>query len=180
VFADDVETGTNGWTVSGTGAQNWTISTLRPFGGSANAWLAPDVPTPSDQRLTSPVIVLPSGQNPLSLQFQSDQTIEDNNTTACWDGGFIEISTNGGATFTALPSASMLTDPYDGPLSAGPAAPQPAWCGDPQAYLLSIVDLTNFAGQTVQLRFRFTTDDSVGRLPNGWYVDNIRVQSCAP
>jgi hypothetical protein len=180
LFTDNVETGTNGWTVSGTGASNWAISTQRPFGGSGNSWLAPDITTESDQRLTSPVIVLPSGQNPLSLQFQSDQTLEDR-TGGCWDGGFIEITTDGGATFTPLPSSAMLSDPYDGPLGDGnPAAPLPAWCGDPQAYLLSIVDLTSFAGQTVQLRFRMTTDGSVGRLPNGWYVDNIRVQSCAP
>jgi hypothetical protein len=178
LFTDNVETGTNGWTVSGTGAQNWTISTQRPFGGTGNSWFAPGLATTSDQRLTSPVIVLPSGQLPLTLQFQSDQTLEPDGAAACWDGGLIEITTNGGSTFTPLPASSMLTDPYNGPLSGGPAAPLPAWCGDPQAYLNSIVDLSDFAGQTVQLRFRLSTDTSVGRL--GWFVDNIRVQSCAP
>ena len=74
----------------------------------------------------------------------------------------------------------MLSDPYDGALNAGPGSGLQAWCGDPQAYLLSIVDLSDFAGQTVQLRFRVSTDTSVGREPNGWYVDNIRVQSCVP
>jgi len=33
-------------------------------------------------------------------------------------------------------------------------------------------------GQTVQFRFRLSTDSSVGRTPQGWYVDDIRVQSC--
>ena len=27
--------------------------------------------------------------------------------------------------------------------------------------------------------FRMTSDTSVGRAPHGWYVDNIKVQSCA-
>lgn len=168
-----------GWTATGT--PTWTASTARPFGGSGQALLAQDITTVSDQRLVTPAIVLPTGQDPVSLIFQSDQTLEDR-TGGCWDGGFIEVSTDGGTNFTALPGTAMLTDPYDGPIGDGanPAAGQNAWCGDPQAYLRSIVDLTAFAGQTVRVRFRMTTDDSVGRVPHGWYIDNYSVQSCAP
>ena len=181
LFFDDVEGGTNGWTATtATGSSLWQISTQRPFGGTGSSWLAIDVPTASDQRLTSPVIVLPSGQSPLSLQFQSDQTLERRTAGGCWDGGLLEITTNGGTTWTQIPASAMLSDPYDGALNAGPGSGLQAWCGDPQAYLLSIVDLSDFAGQTVQLRFRVSTDTSVGREPNGWYVDNIRVQSCVP
>ncbi|MEO8671282.1 MAG: S8 family serine peptidase [Tahibacter sp.] len=181
VLTDDVENGANGWTAAaGSGATTWAISTTRPFGGTGHAWLAQDIATVSDQRLTSVDIALPTGQNPLSLQFQSDQTMEPA-TNGCWDGGFLEISTNAGSSFAAIPAAAMLTDPYNGPLGSGnPAAPAPAWCGDPQAYLKSVVDLSAYAGLSVRLRFRMTTDTSTGRLPNGWYVDNIRVQSCAP
>ncbi|UXI69850.1 S8 family serine peptidase [Tahibacter amnicola] len=178
VFTDDVEGGTNGWTATaGSGSANWAISNARPYGGSGNAWLAQDPEVVSDQRLTSTTIALPAGENPVTLQFQSDQTLESR-SGGCWDGGFIEVSTDG-TTFTAVPGSAMLTDPLNGPLGNGnPAAPSPAWCGDPQAYLKSVVDLSAYAGQSVKIRFRMTSDTSVGRMPHGWYVDNIKVQSC--
>ena len=53
-----------------------------------------------------------------------------------------------------------------------------AWCADPQTYFESIVDLDAYAGQTVRFRFRIGTDNSVGRSPHGWYVDDVVLQSC--
>jgi Subtilase family len=180
VLSNDVEGGAGSWTTSiGSGTASWSISTARPYGGTGSSWLAGDPAVVSDQRLTSPAIALPSGQSPLTLQFQSDQSLEPRSGGGCWDGGFLEISTNGGSTFTAIPSAALLTDPYDGVLGNGnPASGGQAWCGDPQAYLRSVVNLDAYAGQTVQLRFRLTSDTSQGRLPHGWYVDNIKVQGC--
>lgn len=39
------------------------------------------------------------------------------------------------------------------------------------------VDVTNYAGQDVQFRFRLGTDGSVGK--EGWYIDDVSVNSCA-
>jgi serine protease AprX len=180
LLSNSVEGGQGAWVTSaGAGTANWAISTARPYGGTGSSWLAQNPAVTSDQRLTSPAIALPSGQSPLTLQFQSDQTMESDGSSACWDGGFLEISTNGGGTYTAIPAAAMLTDPYNGPLGDGnPAEGMQAWCGDPQAYLRSVVNLDAYAGQTVQLRFRLVSDNLIGRLPNGWYVDDIKVQSC--
>ena len=58
-------------------------------------------------------------------------------------------------------------------------APLDGWCGDPESYLRSVVDLSDFAGQTVRFRFRMGTDASVGRSPHGWYIDDVTVQSCS-
>ena len=77
-------------------------------------------------------------------------------------------------------TTDLLTDPYDGPVSASfsnPLAGLDAWCGDPQPYLNSIVDVSSYAGQTVQFRFRLGSDSSVGR-PDGWNIDDVIVQSC--
>ena len=51
------------------------------------------------------------------------------------------------------------------------------WCGDPQPWTKSLVDLADYAGQAVQFRFRLGTDGSVGR-PEGWKIDDIKVKSC--
>ena len=40
----------------------------------------------------------------------------------------------------------------------------------------SIVDVSGYAGQNVQFRYRLGTDSSVGDV--GWDVDDVSVQSC--
>ncbi|MGE0430599.1 MAG: hypothetical protein AB7P11_21565, partial [Hydrogenophaga sp.] len=176
VFSDNVENGSNGFVASGTGASTWSISTARPFSG-ASAWLAVDLATTSNQLLVSPPISVPSGELPTTLQFFSDETMEDNTATSCWDGGLVEFSTNG-TTWTPFAPSSILFGPYVGSLSGGPASGLNAWCGDPLAYNKKVIDLSSLQGQTVQFRFRMSTDGSIGRVPHGWYVDDIRVQSC--
>jgi subtilisin family serine protease len=178
VFGDDVENGASGWTAqTSIGDAGWTISTARATSGS-HAWLAPDPETASRQHLTSPRIALPAGTGPLTLQFMSDQTI-DSDAGACYDGGFLEVSTDDGETFDAIPPSAMLTDPYDGELlSTNPDEGAQAWCGDPQTWLRSVVDLDAWAGRAVRLRFVMTSGEVGDRLPHGWYVDDIRVQAC--
>ena len=96
------------------GPGNWAVSTARPHGGS-NAFLAQDYAALSDQRLISPAITLPTGQDPLALIFWNDQTMESQSSTACYDGSILEISTDSGATFTQVAGAALLTQPYKGP-----------------------------------------------------------------
>jgi hypothetical protein len=181
VYSEDFSGGLGGYATTGSsGASTWAISTARPGPGSAgNGVLAVNLATTSDQRLISPPITLPAGQSPLTLQFWNDQTLEDRDATSCWDGGMLDVSTDDGANWTQLPGAAMLTQPYTGPLFAGPGNGLQAWCGDPVPYVNSIVDVDAYAGQTVRFRWRLSTDGTVGRVPHGWYVDDIRVQACA-
>ncbi len=177
LFSDDFESGAAGWTTSGTGSP-WALSTARPYAG-AYAYHASDVSSVTDQRLTSPAVALPAGDSPLTLQYWNHQTIEDS-IGGCYDGGILEISTNGGSSWTQL-DAQLLTDPYDGVVSSSygnPLAGLDAWCGDPQDWTRSVVDLDGYAGQTVQFRFRLGTDSSLGG--EGWYLDDVVVQSCQP
>lgn len=178
-FEDDIESGAGGWTSSGT-EDTWMISAARPFSG-AMSWYAEDVPMISDQRLVSPAVTLPGpGELPVFLSFQNWQTIEDDAGTACWDAAILEISTDDGANWVQL-DEELLTQPYDGQVNDFAAGPNPlaglqGWCGDPVDWTLNIVDLNAFAGQTVRFGFRLGTDSTVGR--EGWYVDDVRVQSC--
>ena len=175
-FDDDLEGDTSGWTSGGT-QDTWAASSVRVHSGS-NAFHAEDVASVSDQQLVSPAVELPVGAGPLTLQFWNHQTMEDR-TGGCFDGGVVEISTDDGANWTRL-EGELLTDPYDGPIDDGfsnPLANENAWCGDPQDWLESIVDLDAFAGETVRFRFRLATDSSVGR--EGWYIDDVVVQGCA-
>jgi hypothetical protein len=172
------EYGPQGWT-SGTnqGSDTWRLSSENPAPMSSNQhWHVDDQLTTSDSYLTSPVISLPSNRAPLTFQFQNYQSIESNNSTACWDGGLLEISLDGGE-FNQIENSLLATDPYDGILSGGPLSGSNAWCGDPQEYLNSIVDINSFAGSNVQFRFRMSTDSSVGNP--GWDIDDVKVTGCA-
>jgi hypothetical protein len=181
VYSEAFTGGVGGYTVGGTGAQNWALSTARPSPASGgNAMLAVGIATVSDQQLTSPAIALPTGQQPLTLRYQNWRNLEDNGATGCYDGGMLEISVNGGA-FTQLSGPALLNDPYRGPISSGfsnPLAGQNAWCepNPGRAYANTLVDLSPYAGSSVRLRWRVGTDSSAAR--EGWYVDDVQVQSC--
>lgn len=176
-YIEDFEGGAGGWTTGGNGS-TWTLQSGQVNSG-AQAWHGDDVDQVSDQMLTSPAIVLPADTVAHTFQFWNRQELEDGGS-GCFDGGLLEISTDGGSNWTQVAGAAMLTDPYDGLMDDGfnnPAANLDAWCGDPQEWLNSVVDLSAFAGQTVQLRFRLATDSSVSHP--GWWIDDIRVQSCS-
>jgi len=189
VFFDDIESGINGWTLPAApvGSNTWAQSTARAFSGTS--WFAQDLPVSTDQYLVSPSITLPAAsQQPVSLAFWNFQNIEANDgegADACWDGGLLEISTDGGSTFNQIPTAQLLRDPYNGLITNNPASPisdLDAWCADDivpasgEQTDIVVADLDTFAGQTVQFRFRLGTDSAVG--DEGWYIDNVTVQGC--
>jgi hypothetical protein len=179
LFADDVENGENGWTTTGSiGDVVWSISTARPASGSSS-WYAEDYDAITDQRLISPVIALPADENPVTLSFESWQDIEQGGD-GCYDAAILEVSTDG-TTFTQVPDSAIISGgAYTGIVDDGfsnPLAGLEAWCGarDYSAGPV-LVDLTNYAGQSVQIRFRLGSDESVSH--EGWYVDDIGVTSC--
>ncbi len=180
IYGTDFESDNSAWTSSG--SQNtWAAVGSRTHSG-VKAFLAQDLASVSDQRLVSPAIVLPVGQAPLTLQFWNHQTVDDQSGSACFDGAILEVSSNAGASWTQVPDARLLIGNYKGPISntqANPLAGASAWCGDPQDWTRYVVDLDNQAGQTVSFRFRLGTDSSVGRAPDGFYIDDLKVQGCA-
>ncbi len=171
-YFEDFELGGFGWTSQGNG-DTWSLSNVRPHSGSTS-WHAVDPVTVSDQELISPSIILPISNSLITLQFWNYQSLEARDASQCWDGGILEISTNNGSSWTHLTTDKMLTNPYVGAVSS--LGSLDGWCGDPQDYLNSIVDLDDYAGQTVKFRFRLGSDSSVGR--EGWYIDDVKVQSC--
>ena len=186
VFVDDIEGDVSDWSTAGGTGNTWATSGVRVNSG-VSSFLAVDSPVVTDQFLVSPEIVLPVGESPLTLSFWNFQNIEANTgtgTEACWDGGILEISTDGGANFTQIDGSKMLTDPYNGGVIAGPSpiSALNAWCADDivaasgDQEVVSVVELDDFAGETVQFRFRLGTDAAAG--DEGWYIDDVEVQSC--
>ena len=176
----DFEDGAQGWTHAAlTGPDTWVLSAANPNSG-AQHWHADDVPEISDQVLISPPVSIPSDLTRLTYQFQNYQEIEDRDVDSCWDGAILEVSTDGGANFVQVENSDLLTDPYDGTIDSGfgnPLGTLQGWCGDPQPYLNSIVDIDGLAGEAnVVFRFRLATDSTVGRP--GWDIDDVKILGC--
>lgn len=169
-WSEGFESGAAGWTSSGTG-DTWSASQARVRTGSWS-WWADDPDSTSDQRLVSPRVDLPSAGSPV-LRFWSYQSLERRSASACWDGGVLEISTDDGQTWNQI-TTGLVTDAYDGPVSA--LGDAPGWCGDPQDWTRSVIELDPWAGQTVRFRFRLGSDSIIGR--EGWYLDDVDVQAC--
>ena len=169
-----------GWSTAGsTGTTTWVTSTAQTHSGSHSVF-AQNIASVSDQRLATPTVSLPSDAVSLFLNFQNWQRIESNGSAACYDGGLLEISTNGGTSWSQVGNEHILVRDYDGPIStsfSNPLGGSQGWCGDPRdAWERYSVNLANWAGLDAQFRFRFGTDSSVTRV--GWYVDSVDVRAC--
>ncbi|HSM52392.1 MAG TPA: hypothetical protein VLA75_13410 [Thermoanaerobaculia bacterium] len=180
VYSYGFEAGASGWTTpAGVGTNTWAISTAAPYAGSSH-YRGTGSSSVSDQRLVSPAIDLPLGQDPLALRFWHKPNLEANGANACYDGGVLEVSFDNGAAWSDVGPGRVLVGPYrTGTVSSSwgnPLAGRNAWCGT-SAYFQSIVDLTGWEGLSAKFRWRLGTDEGVGTT--GWDVDAVVVQSCS-
>jgi len=184
VFDDGMENGAGAWThgaASGS-VDLWTLGDAARSGTHAWQASAPDAGTGNDAWLISPSIALPSAAASPSLRFWNQQSLKSA-SGSCQDGAVLDISTDGGSTWSPLASNVLLTDPYDGAISnafGNPLGNRQGWCGDPEAYTDSIVDLSAYGGDTIKVRFNLGHDRFTHRGGPNWTIDDVRVQACPP
>lgn len=89
-----------------------------------------------------------------------------------WDFGFVQVSTDGGATWTSLENeyTTYLHDPSAHPDIIANLPGLTGWSGD---WLTIAFDLSGYAGQTVLVGFRYMTDWAF--VYEGWYIEEARV-----
>ena len=166
LFADGFESGTAKWTISpGAFADEWAESLLNPK-SPVTSMFAVNVPTTSDQYLTT-VATIPISTLSV-LRFWHDYDLENT-----WDGGVVEVSIDGVAWDDAGPLFTQ--NGYVGTLmvTGNPLASRSAFTGSSGGYIESVVDLSSYAGSSVFLRFRLGTDSIIGAV--GWHVDDVTV-----
>ncbi len=185
VFTDDFNGGANGWTPGGTGPLPWVQQTAPVgIGLSTMVWRVPNNALTSDQTLVSPNIVLPSGAPTVILSFDAYHSFETDPPNGCWDGAAVEAKTTAAADWSYLGANRIFTNGYNGTITAGaPLAGRDVWCYTPTGNTAqrTIVDLDAFNGETIQLRFRETSDTNTVANPttsNGLSIDNLRVDAC--
>ena len=97
------------------------------------------------------------------------------NTEDGWDGGVVEISTNGGISWSDLGS-KMISGKYNGSMGTGsnnPIGGRSAFTGLINSFMKTTINLSSFAGQTIKIRFRFASDDNTAPNGGGWFIDDI-------
>jgi hypothetical protein len=159
------------WTATSNTANTWTVSTTQ--GNSApNSFFATDPVIASDHRLasTSAYTLNATASSYTTLSFWHRFNTEDG-----WDGGVVEISTNGGGTWTDLGS-KMVSGKYNGSLGTGSnnvIGGRAAFTGLTNTFFKTTINLASYAGQNINIRFRFSSDDNTAPAGGGWWVDDI-------
>ena len=95
------------------------------------------------------------------------------NSESSWDGGVLEISTNGGSSWSDIGASNFTQNGYSGTLnsSGNPLAGRSAWTGNSAAFVQTKVNMAPYANQaTVMLRWRFGSDASVELQDGMWMI----------
>ncbi len=116
-------------------------------------------------------VTLPAGT--VTLSMQARYHIE-----ACWDYAYVEVSTDGGATFHSIPTSASTADNENGQnfgngITGTSGTPKVCDQFGTPIWVPVTADLTPYAGSTIQLRFRYWTDGAVAG--DGFSVDNIEI-----
>jgi len=172
-FEDRMENGAGNWTVLNINAMatGWELQNNDPFSGS-NVWFSTDSVQNSENRLTfaNPIMVEPD----MILSFYHQYAMEAN-----FDGGVVEVSEDGGTSWTKLEN-QMIKNGYNNnvPVENNPANFGAVFSGSSGGYIETQVDLDEFAGQSILIRFRLSND--VGTFVKGWSIDDVRLLSKNP
>jgi hypothetical protein len=172
---DSVEATQTPWTPTGaTAATLWS----RVVGADGNHSLfGRNAGVPSDTQLVSPALQV-STTEPFIVKLSHAYSLEGT-PGLLFDGGVIELSTNGGATWADVTTFGVNPG-YNGPLARGgdnPLEGRQAFSGTspgfPARRLLTLNFGTQLAGQSVLVRFRIGTD--INTALSGWDIDDIDV-----
>jgi len=175
VFFDDFEAGLGTWQNPGE-TFKFNLTTVRAY-SPVSSILAAVPETQSDQRLISPAFSVPNITEPVSLIFWHRWTFDS--ASACNDGAILEASIDGGTTWNQVSKPYLLTNAYNGTIKGGeynPLAGRQAWCFSTDEWVRTVVQLSPYKGKTVQFRFRLGT--GISGAAEGWYIDDVSLQSC--
>lgn len=167
VFSDDVESDVHAWETSGnSGTIAWKRDLMNKYSG-VYSWFIPNLPSQSDQSLLHRFRI--NQENP-ALLFRHWYQTEDG-----WDGGVLELREKDDTNWIDLRNAFVLNG-YDKSIKTNPASNisgRSAFSGDSKGWIKSVIDLSDWKGKEVDIRFRFVSDGAAGGT--GWYVDDVEL-----
>ncbi|MEO6193183.1 MAG: trypsin-like peptidase domain-containing protein [Thermoanaerobaculia bacterium] len=165
-----------GWTHAAlSGANDWALSTTQSQ-TPTHSWFSASLSAISERVLVTPAFTSGAGT---ILRFWHTFAFES--AANCYDAGTLEISTDGGSTWTVLPDAAFTAGGFTGTVSTGfsnPIGGKRAWCNGTIGAMTQVTaDLSAFAGANTKLRWH-EGDDSSSQA-TGWFVDSVSLSSAA-
>jgi hypothetical protein len=165
------------WVTSNSGLPSPPADTL------PNAAFVDDPAVVSDKRLDSLLFNF-FERFAARLTFRHHFNLEASNVdpNLGFDGGVMEISTDGGNTFQDILAAggTFVMGGYNRTISTdrgSPIAGRQAWSGDSGGFVTTMVDLPPFAPPSgIRLRWRMASDTSGSG--EGWRVDTVTIKWC--
>ena len=180
---ETVESANPGWSIEGgaTTMPNVLSWQRRTLSETQHVFWGPDnngqtdgqkADLPDEQSLVSPIIHV--GAGPLVVSFRHRFSFENGG----WDGGVVELSANGGASWTDIGVGA-----YNGSTNANTSSPlgksHPAFVnrmtGWPNFANVTLSVGTAYANQDVRIRFRIGADETTGAP--GWDIDDVTVSA---
>ena len=188
LFTDDMETSSlPQWSrpTPSVASARWTSFAGSSVSGTRSLH-APNMPdaTVADATIASGVFV-PTGTSTY-LWFAHSYAMEADLTSApysYYDGGVVEYTTNGGASWADATLLTGTVNGYPGDATIAAASDNPltgrgAYSGTSAGYQETRIDLTSLAGNSVKVRFRAGTDGVTGW--DGWFIDDVSIYTCDP
>lgn len=154
--SDDFETANSYWNFS-----NFSRSTARHHAGSYSIFSGSEDNYTALATLANPTAVV-SGD---SIRFWTWYSIESG-----WDYAYVQASTDGGLSYTNL-AGNITTNNNPNGQNDGNGI-----TGNSGGWRQAKFSLTDYVGQTVQIRIRYRTDG--GTLEEGFYVDDFSPVDC--
>lgn len=154
---------------------------MPPADTAPNALFVDDPSVISDKRADGQLIsFFESCCARLTFRHNFNLEASDMDPNVGFDGGVLELSTDGGNTFQDITAAggSFVMGGYNRTIATdrgSPIAGRQAWSGNSGGYLTTVVNVPNFQTQG-RLRWRMASDNSGGN--EGWRVDSINITWC--
>ena len=146
----------------------WSLSENESYEGQRSFFVA-DNTAEMKTELINLFPILIQGDNP-TLRFAHNIQ-----TPTGINGGYIEISIDGGNTWERVPD-TFIRNGYNGGLSYQTFTIPflQGFSGNSNGYIFSYLDLSAYVGETILYRFKFGT--AAGSTPQyGWSIDNIEI-----
>ncbi|TFB12660.1 T9SS type A sorting domain-containing protein [Candidatus Marinimicrobia bacterium MT.SAG.4] len=176
IFRDDMENGINGWDHYATdseGIDQWVQTSLRAKSGTIS-WNVSQHSGVGSDALQSPSIDLRAIDG-ATLAFEHFYNFDDcSDPTFDPDGGIVEISTDGGTSWTQL----FPEDGYPYVLDdncSNPLAFYEAYSHDSDIFVPALFDLTLYVGNIINIRFHAGWDCGNCDSNEGWFIDDVTV-----
>lgn len=151
-YAVNSVVGSDGWTIREGAGRNGTPAYFVPNQGAEN-----------DQRLTLPPMTIDS--NTVFAFWHQYQT------EGGWDGGLVEYRLVEDTVWQDM-GPLFARRGYDAVVgSNNPAGARASFGGNSSGYRQTWADLSSLAGQEIDVRFRFVSDDNTFEV--GWYLDEF-------